>query len=58
MALTSVRVRPWDGAAQLHGRADGCTPFVGVILGPESELYGTAAFGGQTNAGMVFEIEP
>ena len=40
------------------GGADGGNPYVGVILGPEGNLYGTTAFGGQTNAGVVFEIKP
>jgi len=40
------------------GEADGGNPFAGVILGPEGSLYGTTAFGGQTNAGVVFEIKP
>jgi uncharacterized repeat protein (TIGR03803 family) len=33
-------------------------PYVGVILGPDGKLYGTTAFGGQTNAGVVFAINP
>jgi uncharacterized repeat protein (TIGR03803 family) len=40
------------------GGTDGGTPFVGVILGPEGKLYGTTISGGQTNAGVVFEIKP
>jgi uncharacterized repeat protein (TIGR03803 family) len=40
------------------GGADGGNPFAGVILGPKGNLYGTTAFGGQTNAGVVFEIKP
>lgn len=40
------------------GGADGGSPYVGVIFGPEGNLYGTTAFGGQTNAGVVFEIKP
>jgi uncharacterized repeat protein (TIGR03803 family) len=40
------------------GGADGGTPYAGVIFGPEGKLYGTTAFGGQTNAGVVFEIKP
>ena len=40
------------------GGADGGNPYAGVVLGPEGHLYGTTAFGGQTNAGVVFEIEP
>ena len=40
------------------GGADGGSPYVGVILGPEGNLYGTAAFGGAANAGVVFEIKP
>ena len=40
------------------GGSDGGTPFVGVVLGPDGNLYGNTAFGGQTNAGVVFEIKP
>jgi uncharacterized repeat protein (TIGR03803 family) len=40
------------------GGADGGNPYVGVIFGPDGKLYGTTAFGGQTNAGVVFEIKP
>jgi uncharacterized repeat protein (TIGR03803 family) len=40
------------------GGTDGGNPFVGVIFGPDGRLYGTTAFGGQTDAGVVFAIEP
>jgi len=40
------------------GGADGGTPYAGVILGPEKQLYGATAFGGQANVGVVFEIKP
>ncbi len=40
------------------GGADGGNPEAGVIFGPGGLLYGTTAFGGQTNAGVVFELEP
>ncbi|MFZ0800583.1 MAG: choice-of-anchor tandem repeat GloVer-containing protein, partial [Terriglobales bacterium] len=40
------------------GGADGGSPYAGVILGPEGNLFGTTPFGGQTNAGVVFEIKP
>jgi uncharacterized repeat protein (TIGR03803 family) len=40
------------------GGADGEYPNAGLIFGPEGNLYGTTAFGGQTNAGVVFEIKP
>jgi uncharacterized repeat protein (TIGR03803 family) len=39
------------------GGNDGAYPYAGVIFGPEGNLYGTTAFGGQTNAGVVFEIQ-
>jgi uncharacterized repeat protein (TIGR03803 family) len=39
------------------GGPDGGQPYTGVILGPDGNLYGTTAFGGQTNAGVVFEIK-
>jgi uncharacterized repeat protein (TIGR03803 family) len=40
------------------GGADGGTPYAGVVLGPNGNLYGTTIGGGQTNAGVVFEIKP
>ena len=40
------------------GGDDGGNPYVGVILGPEGNLYGTADSGGASNAGVVFEIKP
>jgi uncharacterized repeat protein (TIGR03803 family) len=40
------------------GGADGNYPNTGVILGPNGKLYGTTAFGGRANAGVVFEIKP
>jgi uncharacterized repeat protein (TIGR03803 family) len=40
------------------GGTDGRNPYAGVVLGPEGNLYGTTPFGGQTNAGVVFEIKP
>ena len=39
------------------GGDDGGNPYVGVILGPEGNLYGTADSGGASNAGVVFEIK-
>ncbi len=55
------KVNPAGQETVLHtftGGADGGTPYAGVIRGPEGRLYGTTAFGGKTNAGVVFEIEP
>jgi uncharacterized repeat protein (TIGR03803 family) len=40
------------------GGDDGGNPYVGVILGQEGQLYGTTAFGGRENVGVVFAIEP
>jgi uncharacterized repeat protein (TIGR03803 family) len=40
------------------GGGDGSSPWAGVALGPNGNLYGTTIGGGQTNAGVVFEIEP
>jgi uncharacterized repeat protein (TIGR03803 family) len=40
------------------GGADGARPHAGVVFGPNGNLYGTTPFGGQTNAGVVFEIKP
>jgi len=39
------------------GGADGSTPYAGVVLGADGNLYGTTPFGGQTNGGVVFEIQ-
>jgi hypothetical protein len=39
------------------GGTDGSTPYAGVVLGPNGNLYGTTAFGGQTNGGVVYEIK-
>src|SRR5579863_7251913 len=39
------------------GGADGSTPFAGVILGRDGNLYGVTPFRGETNAGLVFEIK-
>ena len=39
------------------GGADGGSPYAGVVLGPEGNLYGTTTSGGQTNAGVAFKIE-
>jgi uncharacterized repeat protein (TIGR03803 family) len=40
------------------GGDDGGSPYAGVILGPQGQLYGTTPFGGKENIGVVFEIEP
>jgi uncharacterized repeat protein (TIGR03803 family) len=40
------------------GGADGGSPYTGVILGPEGQLYGATAFGGRANVGVVFEMKP
>jgi uncharacterized repeat protein (TIGR03803 family) len=40
------------------GGADGAYPQVGVIRDRAGNLYGTTPFGGQTDAGVVFEIKP
>jgi len=39
------------------GGTDGNEPVTGVIFGPDDVIYGTTALGGQTNAGVVFEIK-
>ncbi len=39
------------------GGTDGNTPYAGVVLGPNGNLYGTTPFGGQTNGGIVYEIK-
>jgi uncharacterized repeat protein (TIGR03803 family) len=55
------KVNPAGQETVLHtftGGADGGTPFAGVVLGPHGNLYGTTTSGGQTNAGVVYEIKP
>jgi uncharacterized repeat protein (TIGR03803 family) len=55
------KVAPSGQETVLHtftGGADGGNPEAGVILGREGQLYGTTAFGGRTNVGVVFEIKP
>ena len=39
------------------GAADGGNPLVGVTLGPDGNLYGTADSGGASGAGAVFEVK-
>jgi len=37
---------------------DGANPYGRVLLDRAGSLYGTAAFGGQGNAGVVFRLDP
>jgi uncharacterized repeat protein (TIGR03803 family) len=39
------------------GGDDGGNPQVGVVLGPDGNLYGTADSGGAQSAGVVFKIK-
>jgi uncharacterized repeat protein (TIGR03803 family) len=55
------KVDPSGRETVLHtftGGDDGGVPLAGVILGREGRLYGTTAFGGLENVGVVFEIKP
>lgn len=55
------KIDPSGRETVLHsfsGGADGGSPYAGVVLGPKGQLYGTTAFGGQTNVGVLFEIKP
>ncbi len=38
--------------------SDGANPIGGVTLGSDGNFYGTAAFGGSTNQGVLFKITP
>ena len=38
--------------------ADGANPYAGLIRDAAGNLYGTAAFGGASNHGMVFKLTP
>jgi uncharacterized repeat protein (TIGR03803 family) len=40
------------------GNQDGARPFAALIFDKEGNLYGTTAYGGMDNAGVVFEIKP
>ena len=40
------------------GGNDGANPFSGVIFDNAGNLYGTAAFGGANNQGVVYELSP
>ncbi|MGB7438829.1 MAG: choice-of-anchor tandem repeat GloVer-containing protein [Candidatus Acidiferrum sp.] len=54
------KLDPLGNETVLHGFTggdDGASPYAGVVLGPDGNLYGTTPFGGQTNAGVVFEIK-
>ncbi len=55
------KVDPNGHETVLHsftGGNDGAFPYAGVVFGPEGHLYGTTAFGGESNVGVVFEILP
>ena len=54
------KIDPSGNETVLHsfaGGTDGNTPYAGVVLGPDGNLYGTTPFGGQTNGGIVYEIK-
>ena len=40
------------------GAADGGAPYAGVVFDGSGNLYGTAYYGGNSNAGTVFELSP
>jgi uncharacterized repeat protein (TIGR03803 family) len=41
-----------------NGSGDGYVPFVGLVLDPAGNLYGTAFYGGAYGWGTVFKIDP
>jgi len=41
-----------------RGNPDGATPYSGVILGPDGDLYGMTYEGGQNDAGTVYRLRP
>ena len=43
---------------EFTGGNDGDDPEGGVVVGPNGALYGTTAFGGVVNNGVVFELRP
>ena len=40
------------------GGSDGATPYAGLIIDQQGNLYGTTGFGGTFNQGTVFEVVP
>jgi uncharacterized repeat protein (TIGR03803 family) len=55
------KIDPSGHETVLHsftGGDDGGSPYAGVILGPEGQLYGVTPFGGRANVGVLFEIKP
>ena len=40
------------------GNHDGARPFAGLVFDKRGNLYGTTAYGGKDNAGVVFEVAP
>jgi uncharacterized repeat protein (TIGR03803 family) len=40
-----------------EGTNDGSTPVAPLVLGMDGNLYGTASFGGEADAGTVFKVE-
>jgi uncharacterized repeat protein (TIGR03803 family) len=41
-----------------EGKPDGANPYGGLIQGSDGALYGTTQYGGTTNQGSVFKINP
>lgn len=40
------------------GGSDGSQPYGGLLIGPNGNLYGTTAYGGNNTEGTMFEITP
>ena len=40
------------------GGKDGANPWARVIFGPDGVLYGTTEYGGSSNVGVVFKLQP
>jgi uncharacterized repeat protein (TIGR03803 family) len=40
------------------GGTDGAYPSGGVVVDSSGNFYGTAPYGGNSNAGVVFEVDP
>jgi hypothetical protein len=43
---------------RFRGGSDGATPVSGVVMDAKRNLFGTTWMGGQSNAGVVYEITP
>jgi uncharacterized repeat protein (TIGR03803 family) len=58
---TVFQVSPLQAVTTVYsftGGSDGAHPSANLVLGPDGNLYGTAAYGGLFDAGTVFRLAP